>query len=164
MSSNDNKSLEDRLRDLEDKFAIQQLVCGYGYAMDGCNAEAVGSLYAEDGEYWISDTRGWEGREAIAGITRGEGHLGLVAAGVAHLSTLPYVVLDGDRAVATCHTAVFSHREDGFFIYRVSASRLQFSRKADGGWQIDHRQNYLLQGDPAGSKLLGRLNEGPKAA
>ena len=68
MSSNDNKSVEDRLRALEDKFAIQQLVCGYGYAMDGCNAEAVGSLYAEDGEYWVSDTRGWEGRAAIEGM------------------------------------------------------------------------------------------------
>jgi uncharacterized protein (TIGR02246 family) len=162
MSGNDTRSVEQRLRELEDKFAIQQLVCGYGYAIDGCNAEAVGSFYAEEGVYAVADSGQWKGREAIEGIASSAGHLGLVKAGCAHISTLPYVVLDGDRASATCHTAVFSHKEDGFFIFRLSASRLEFSRKSDGGWQIEHRQNYMLQGDPEGPKLLARLKEGPK--
>jgi uncharacterized protein (TIGR02246 family) len=155
------KSVEARLQAMEDRLAIHQLVCGYGYAVDGCNAEAVGSFYAPDGVYAVADSGKWEGREAVAGITASEGHLKLVGAGCAHISTLPYVVIDGDRAVATCHTMVASKREDGFYIARLSASRLQLSRKEDGGWQIDHRQNYMLQGDKEGPALLSRLKEGP---
>jgi hypothetical protein len=80
------------------------------------------------------------------------------------MSSLPHVVIDGDRAVATCHTMVLRNGEDGFYVFRLSASRLQLSRKPDGGWQIDHRQNYLLDGDKGGPTLLARLKEGPRAA
>ena len=159
-----NPSIEDRLQAMEDRLAIYQLVCGYGYAMDGCNADAVGSLYAENGVYAVGDIGAFEGRERIEAITRDPGHLGLVGRGCAHMSTLPYVVLDGDRATATCHTMVAMHGEDGFYIGRLSASRLQFSRKPDGGWQIDHRQNNMLNGDKAAPALLARVKEGPAAA
>ena len=164
MTTNSPPSVEDRLRAVEDKLAIQQLVCGYSYAMDGCNAEAVGSLYAEDGVYAVADMAPFEGRERIEAITRDTGHRGLVAGGVAHVSTLPYVVINGDRGVATCHTMVIRNGEQGFHVWRLSASRLQVSRKPDGGWQIDHRQNYLLDGNKAGPALLARLMEGPAAA
>jgi len=72
-------------------------------------------------------------------------------------------VIQGDRASATCHTMVMRHGEDGYFVGRLSASRLELSRKPDGGWQIDSRRNWLLDGNPAGPQLLARLNEGPGA-
>jgi len=162
MDANENMSIERRLRALEDQIAIYQLVCGYGYAIDGCNADAVGSFYAEDGVYAVGDRGVFSGRQKIADIASSPGHLTLVKDGVAHVSTLPYVVIDGDRASATCHTVVLRHGADGFYLFRVSASRLELSRKTDGGWQINHRQNYMLQGDGAGSALLSRLNEKPK--
>ncbi len=156
------QSIEDRLRALEDRQAIYQVVCGYGYAVDGLNAEAVGSFYVDEGIYAVGDIGEMKGRERIEAITRDPGHLGYVAAGCAHISTLPYVIIDGDRAVATCHTMVNMHGENGFFIGRLSASRIQLARQSDGGWKIVHRQNYMLNGDPAGSKLLGRVKEGPQ--
>jgi uncharacterized protein (TIGR02246 family) len=158
------RSVEERLRAVEDRLAIAQLVCGYGYAIDGCNAEAVGSFYAEDGIYAVAGSSTWQGRDAVAGIAASSGHLDLVAAGCAHISTNPFIVLDGDRAVATCHTMVASKGPDGYFIYRLSASRLNLSRKPEGGWQIDHRQNYLLDGAKEGPALLARLLEGPAAS
>ena len=106
----------------------------------------------------------WVGRDSIAAITRDAGHLKLVHAGCAHMSTLPYVVIDGDRAVATCHTMVPMHGENGFFIGRLSASRIELARQSDGGWKIVHRQNYMLDGKPEGPALLGRLNEAPGSA
>lgn len=157
------QAIEDRLRALEDRQTIYQTICGYGYAVDGLNAEAVGSFYVDDGIYAVGDIGEMKGRERIEAITRDPGHLGYVAAGCAHISTLPYVVIDGDHAVATCHTMVNMHGENGFFIGRLSASRIQLARQSDGGWKIVHRQNYMLNGDPAGSKLLGRLKEGPAA-
>lgn len=159
--SQTTQSIEDRLRALEDRQAIYQVICGYGYAMDGCNAAAVGSCYVDDGVYAVGDVGVYAGREQVEAITRDERHLGYVTAGCAHLSSLPYVVLDGERAVATCHTMVPMHGENGFFIGRLSASRINLARQADGGWKIVHRQNYMLDGNPEASKLLGRLQEGP---
>ena len=158
------KTLEQRLLELEDRQAITQVICGYGYAVDGLNAAAVGSCYVDDGVYAVGDIGKMEGRERIEAITRDPGHLGYVAAGCAHISTVPYIVLDGDKAVATCHTMVNMHGENGFFIGRLSASRIDLARQSDGSWKIVYRQNYMLNGDPAGSALLGRLKEGPAAA
>jgi len=158
----ENRAIEERLRELEDREAIRQAVCGYGYAVDGCNAEAVGSFYTEDGVYAVADAGRWEGREAIAGITRRDTHLTLVHTGCAHVSTPPYIVIEGDRAVATCHTMVPLRRDGEFFIARLSASRIELERQADGGWRIVHRQNYQQDGSPDGPALLARLNEGPE--
>lgn len=158
------RTVEQRLQALEDRQAIYQVICGYGYAVDGLNAAAVGACYVEDGVYAVGDIGAFAGREAIEAITRSPGHLGFVGAGCAHMSSLPYVVIDGDRAIATCHTMVAMHGEPGFFIGRLSASRIELARQPDGGWKIVHRQNFMLDGNPAGSQLLARLDEGPATA
>jgi ketosteroid isomerase-like protein len=158
-----SQSIEDRLLALEDRLAIFQVICGYGYAVDGLNAEAVGSCYVEDGVYAVGDVGIIDGREQIESIIRDPGHLAYVGAGCAHMSTLPYVIIEGDHAVATCHTMVPMHGDNGFFIGRLSASRIELARQGDGGWKIVHRQNYMLDGNPAASALLGRLTEAPQA-
>ena len=155
------RSIEERLQELEDRLAIYQVICGYGYAVDGCNAEEVGSCYTEDGIYAIGDYGNVEGRNKIADITRWDDHLKLVNGGCAHMSTLPYVVIAGDRAIATCHTMVPMHGENGYLIGRLSASRLELARQPDGDWKILHRQNYLQDGSPEGPAMLARLKEGP---
>lgn len=157
--SSEPRSIEARLQELEDREAIRQVVCGYGYAMDGCNAEAVGGFYADDGVYAVGDVGRFEGRAAVEAITRDRGHLAFVNAGAAHMSTPPYLVIDGDRAVATCHTMVPLRREQGYVIARLSASRIELGREPDGRWKILHRQNWLLDGSPDGPALLARLRE-----
>ncbi len=155
------KTIEQRLQALEDREAIRQAVCGYGYAVDGCNAQAVGSFYTEEGVYAVGDIGAYEGRAAVEAITRDAGHLKLVGAGVAHMTTPPYIVVEGDRAVATLHTMVPMHGESGFFIGRLSASRIELARQADSGWKIVHRQNWMQDGSPEGPALLARLKDGP---
>lgn len=159
--TNDISPLEARLRAVEDQLAIYQVVSGYGYAIDGRNKDAVGDLYAPDGVYAVGDTGSYRGREAVQAIADMPAHIELVSNGCAHLSTLPRVAIDGDRASATCHTMVVVHGDAGFVVGRLSASRLELSRASDGTWQIDHRQNYMLQGDPEGPALLARATEGP---
>ena len=51
-------TVEERLQALEDQQAIYQVVCGYGYSVDGCNAESVGDRYVEDGVYAVGDIHG----------------------------------------------------------------------------------------------------------
>lgn len=152
-----NTSVECRLQAIEDRMEIYQVVSGYGYAMDGCNAEAVGSFHAENAVYALSDLGAFCGRAQVAAITRAPGHRGLVAAGCGHISTLPYVILDGDRAVATCHTLLIHNGDAGYVVGRLSASRINLARGAEGTWEITHRQNILLDGAPAGPAMLGRL-------
>ncbi|MDG2005347.1 MAG: nuclear transport factor 2 family protein [Novosphingobium sp.] len=156
-----NRTLDQRLQELEDREAIRQAICGYGYAVDGCNAEAVGSFYTEDGIYAVSDAGTWEGSEAVAAITASDTHLSLVTTGCAHVSTPPYIVIEGDEAVATCHTMVPLRRDGEYFIARLSASRIELARQDDGGWKIVHRQNNVQDGSSDGPALLARLNEAP---
>jgi ketosteroid isomerase-like protein len=158
------KSIEERLLELEDREAIRQAICGYGYAVDGCNYDAVGSFYVEDGVYAVGDIGAYQGREGVAGITRDPGHMGLVAGGTAHMSTPPYIVIEGDQAVATCHTMVPKHEDGKFHVWRLSASRIDLARQDDGCWRIVHRQNWMLDGNPAGPAMLARLKEGPTQA
>lgn len=155
------KSLEERLRAVEDHIAVSQLVSAYSYGIDGRNKEVLGRIYAEDGIYAVGDTGRFEGRAAIQAIADMEMHVELVRTGCAHISTNPHVVIDGDRAVATCHTMVARHGPDGFYIWRLSASRIACSRTPRGGWQIDHRQNELLDGNPDAPALLARVMDGP---
>lgn len=163
MSNDEIGEIKRRLQALEDQLAIYQVVCAYGYAMDGLNADAVGALYSEDGVYAVADLEAFQGRDKIAGITQRRTHLSYVEGGCAHTSTLPYVVISADKAVATCHTALLRYAKDrGFYVFRASASRLELSKRPDGRWQIDHRQNYLLDGAPEGPALLARLNEEPR--
>ena len=128
--------LEARLGKLEDQLAIYQVINGYGYAVDGLNATAVGECYVDDGIYAVGDIGEMKGRERIEAITRDPGHLAYVAAGCAHMSSVPHVLIEGDKAVATCHTMVAMHGENGFFIGRLSASSLIAKATAAGKLSI----------------------------
>lgn len=161
MGDNAKGSIEQRMQALEDRFAIYQAICGYACAVDGLNGEAVGSFYAPDGVYAVGDYPPKQGREAVAATTETPAHIAMVGQGCGHVTTMPYVVIEGDRAVATCHTMLITNGEQGYTVARLSASRAELSRQADGGWQIDFRQNWLLDGNPAGPELLARLNDGP---
>ena len=158
------KSLEERLRAVEDHIAITQLVSAYSYAIDGRNKDVLGRIYAEDGIYAVNDTGSFEGRATIQSIADMDMHVELVRTGCAHISTSPHVVIDGDRAVATCHTMVARNGEEGFYIWRLSASRVECARKPGGGWEITHRQNQVLANNPKAPALLARVMEGPQAA
>lgn len=153
------KSIEERLQELEDHEDIRQIVAAYSYSVDGCNAESVGSLYTENGVYAVGDMEPFVGRARVAAITGDKGHRALVANGCAHISLPPYIEVDGDKAVATCHTMVPRHDDNGFHIWRLSASRLELVREADGVWRIEKRSNWLLDGNPKGPEMLSQLRE-----
>ena len=161
MTAEQDQTLEQRVRSLEDHRAISQMVCAYCYAIDGCNTEVVASLYSDDCVFGVGDVGAYNGSAKVAAITTDPRHLALVAAGCTHVATQPYVVIDGDRASATCHTLVIQHGEAGFSISRVSASRLELARTNRGQWVIERRQNYLMDGAASGPALLARLLEGP---
>jgi ketosteroid isomerase-like protein len=156
---------EARLRRIEDQLAIYQVIAAHPCAVDGRNIEALGELYAEDGVYAIGeagDAGRFAGRGAVRGLI-GSAAIGeMVAAGMGHIGTLPYVVIEGDRAVATGHAMVVLNGPDGFRVSRLSAARYELERGADGDWRITERRLHLLDGNTTAPAMLGRLMELPE--
>lgn len=145
--------IEARLRALEDREAIRELIAGYGPLADSGDSEGIAALWTEGGGYGVGGMGTVRGREAIAGLIAGETHRGLMADGCAHLLGPVAIDIDGDRALARGHSVVFRHTENGFEACRVAANRWDLTR-VDGRWLVSHRENALLDGNEAARALL----------
>lgn len=142
-----------RLRLLEDREAIRDLIARYGPLADAGNAEAVAALWHEDGVYAVGGMGEARGREAIAALISGPVHQSLLADGCAHVLTSPAIDLAGDSAVARCHSLVFRHEDGEWAPVRVAANRWEL-RRGMTGWQVMRRDNALLDGSLAARALL----------
>lgn len=143
----------ERLRALEDREAIRELIARYGPLADSGDAAGVAALFAEDGVYAVGGMGEAQGRAAIAALISGPVHQSLMADGCAHLLTNPVIELDGDRALARCHSVVFRHDEGEWIPVRVAANRWEMARGVSG-WQVARRDNVLLDGSAAARLLL----------
>ncbi len=152
--------IEARLRALEDREAIRELIASYGPLADSGDAQTIAGLFAEDGAYGVGGMGEAKGRSAISGLIDGSTHQSLMADGCAHLLGPVAIELDGDRAIARGHSVVFRHADDRFEAYRVSANRWQLER-IGGAWQVTRRDNALLDGNEAARALLS-LRSGPR--
>ena len=140
------KTLEERVRLIEDRFAIYDLIARHPPSADTGAGEFVASVWAEDGVF----DRGAEfprpsGRAAIAAGSANPEHHRAIEDGIAHFAGLPYVRVDGDRAVAISYLQVLvpdrvgpvfevpNHGSSrGFHVHRVSANRWEFVRTEEG--------------------------------
>ncbi|WP_040801719.1 nuclear transport factor 2 family protein [Nocardia higoensis] len=149
-------ALLDRVRALEDKAAVHDVLTAYGPAVDAGDAETVGRLWAENAVYDI-DIRVMEGREAITEMVRTAPHQDYIHEGCGHLLDPVHIRVDGDTAVATCHSLLLRRNadEDSFRVWRVTANRFELAR-VDGAWLITRRTARLLDGSAAGRELLAR--------
>ncbi len=146
-------SLETRLRILEDKEAIRELIAHYGPLADSGDSEGVAALWAEDGSYAVGGMAAANGRAAIAGLIDGETHRQLMRSGCAHLLGPVAIELDGDVAIARGHSVVFRHINAGFEVWRVSSNRWELERGSEG-WLVRRRVNAPLDGSEAARALL----------
>jgi hypothetical protein len=148
-------ALARRVADLEDQLAIQRVLAFYGPAVDSGSGEDAAGLWTEDGVY-DAQLGSWTGRDAIAGMVYGDNHQGLIHGGAAHvMGGVPYVTVDGDRAVATSYWHLHRRAGDHFEVWRVTATRWELVREADG-WRVSSRVNRLLDGGDEARDLLRR--------
>lgn len=148
------ETLETRLRALEDRDAIRDLIARYGLMADSGDADGVAALWSEDGRYAVGGMPEVHGRSEIAGLINGETHRHLMADGCAHILGPVAIDLDGDMAVARGHSVVFRHTAAGFEAWRVSANHWELERAGDG-WHVRRRVNAPLDGNEAARALLG---------
>ena len=147
------EALEMRLRTLEDRLEIYQLLATYGPSVDSLSGDTLAGMWLEDAVYDAGGADPYVGRQGIADLLAVEPHQTYVGKGCAHVISLPHVTVNGDRAVATGHSRVYLNQGDHWRVERASANRWDLVRTAEG-WQVARRLNRPLNGTEESRAVL----------
>ena len=137
-------TLEARLGALEDERAIAALVASYGPLVDAGAADDVADLWTRDGVYDV-DEMVMTGRDELAAMVRSRHHRQWIEAGCAHFLGPTHVTLDGDAAVAVCHSLMVVRSDGQFVVRRATANHWALTRTSDG-WRAERRTSRVLDG------------------
>jgi hypothetical protein len=163
------ESLERRLRAIEDRLEIYNLIASHPPSADtGCAAHAE-AVYTEDGVFDRGpDLKGATGNKALGALLQSEGHLAAIAGGLAHFTGLPYVELDGDQATVVSYLQILTPKKSGepvevpnhgasrgYHIHRVVTNRWDLVR-TKAGWKIRRRAIRLVDGSEPSREILRR--------
>ncbi|MEX0591248.1 MAG: nuclear transport factor 2 family protein [Xanthobacteraceae bacterium] len=159
------RPLEDRVRAIEDRLEIYNLIASHPPSADTGADFYARAVYAEDGVFDRGDKPGGVGVDDYAKMMTGPEHTKALEGGLGHFAGLPYIELDGDRATVTSYlqiltpaqgepVAVPNHGSSkGFRIHRLAANRWELKRTAKG-WRIARRTLRPLDGTPPARELL----------
>lgn len=145
-------AVEARLRALEDEREIRRLIAAYGPLVDDGAAEEVAALWTETGVYDV-DTGVLTGHDELREMVRSDPHQGYISGGCAHFLGPAHITVDGDDAVAVCHSLLILRRGEEFVVDRATAHHWQLHRTASG-WKVVRRTGRLLDGAATARALL----------
>jgi hypothetical protein len=160
-------TLEDRIRVIEDRLEIYNLIASHPPSADTGGSEHIAACWVEDGAFdrgeKLSSPRG---RDALAAHVKTPAHQAAIAGGLAHFTGLPHVAIDGDSAVVTSYLQILVPQTQGdavevpnhgsgkgFRIHRMTANRWELVRTPQG-WKFKHRTLRQLDGNEAARKIL----------
>jgi len=166
MNSPSVPDLESRIRAIEDKLAIYELIASHPPSADTGHADYTLSVYREDGVFDRGPTLdGAKGARDIAAFITRPQHDEAIRGGLAHFTGLPLIDLRGDTAVVTSYLMIVHLDHEGrprelpnhgvsmgYRIHRAVVNRWELERH-DGRWMIAKRT--LLPVD--GSEIHGEL-------
>src|SRR5262249_35541379 len=93
-------SLEDRLRAIEDRLEIYNLIASHPPSADTAGKDHITASWVEDGVFDrgenLSSPRG---RDSIANQVLSADHQAAIERGLAHFTSLPHVAIEGDTAI-----------------------------------------------------------------
>jgi len=158
--------IEDRIRAIEDRLAIYNLIASHPPSADTGAQAYIRSIFAEDGVLDLGGAKTATGNEAISEMTQRPAHQQAIHGGLAHFAGLPHVELDGDHAVVTSYLQILTPHPSaepvevpahgasrGYRIHRVGANRWELMRTAEG-WKIKRRPFRSLDGSEGALELL----------
>ena len=162
-----HRTLEDRLRAIEDRLDIYNLIASHPPSADIGGHDHIAASWVEDGEFDrgenLSSPRG---RHAIAKQVLSAEHQAAIAGGLAHFTGLPHVAIDGDTAVVTSYLQILVPQNQGeavdvpnhgsgkgFRVHRMNANRWELVRTAEG-WKFKRRTLRQLDGSEPARKIL----------
>ena len=166
-----NLSVEQRIRAIEDRLEIYNLIAGHPPSADTGADYYAAAVYAEDGEFDRgAGLSGATGKQAIAAMLTSPAHQAAIAGGIAHFTGLPHVAIDGVDAVVISYLQILTPNKSGdaievpnhgasrgYHIHRVIASRWEL-RRTPSGWKIKRRSIRLVDGsEPSRDILRGAL-------
>ena len=171
------RSIEERLRAVEDRLEILNLIASHPPSADTGADYYTRVAYVEDGEIDLGRGKAMTGNEAIAAMTKTPAHQAAIAGGLAHLASLPRIELDGNRAVVTSYLQILTPHptepphevpnhgvSNGFRVHRVASNRWELVRTPEG-WKIQRRTVRTLDGsEPAREILRGALEKYARAS
>ncbi len=158
-------SLEERLRAIEDRLEIYNLIASHPPSADTGGGDHISGSWSEEGVFDRGDdvTRG---RAAIAQQVLSPAHQAAIAGGLAHFTGLPHVTITGDTAIVTSYLQVIvpqtqgdavevpNHgRSKGFRIHRITANRWELVRTQQG-WKFKRRTLRQLDGSEPARAIL----------
>ena len=145
-------ALEERVRAVEDQFAIRDVFTHYGFAVDSADADATAALFSEDSVTTVDGGRFvLRGHDDIRRMVLGDEHQSIVP-GSSHAIGPVHVTVDGDEAVAIGYSHVDYSDEHGVRPIRRSANWWRLLRTKTG-WTIVERRTQLL-GSADGQTIL----------
>lgn len=173
MSSHGLSDVEARLRTIEDKLAIYELIASHPPSADTGHADYTLSVYRDDGVFdrgpALDGARG--ARDIAAFIQRPE-HGEAIRGGLAHFAGLPLIDLRGDVAIVTSYLMIvhLDHEDQprelpnhgastGYRIHRAVVNRWELERH-NGSWMIAKRTLLPVDGSAIHQELLRKgLND-----
>jgi len=164
------KSLEDRIRAIEDRLEIYNIIASHPPSADTGADYYTRTAYVADGVIDLGGGKAATGNEAIAAVAKSPAHRAAIEGGLAHFCGLPRIEIDGDAAVVTSYLQILTPHptaephevpnhgvSKGFRIHRVAANRWELMRTADG-WKIKRRTVRTIDGsEPPREILRGAL-------
>src|ERR1700687_160418 len=163
----DNRTLERRIRAIEDRLDIYNLIAGHPPSADTGADYYAEAIYTEDGVFDRGpDLSGASGNKAIAASLKSPGHQAAIAGGLAHFTGLPYIALDGDTATVTSYLQILAPHKSGepievpnhgksrgYHIHRVVTNRWELKRTG-ASWKIKRRTIRLVDGTEPSREIL----------
>lgn len=163
------REMEDRLRAVEDRLAIYDLLASHPIGSDAADAAILEAIYSED---TVIDRGpllpGAAGRDKLLELIESPEHRKAIDSGLVHFGSLPLVELRGDSATATSYVMLLAADRDsaprelpnhgtshGYWIHRIVASRWTLERVA-GKWCIKRRKMHFHDGSPEARELIGQ--------
>ncbi|MFW0766611.1 nuclear transport factor 2 family protein [Trabulsiella odontotermitis] len=169
MADENQLTTEQRLRIIEAKLAIYELIAAHPPSADSGLAEYTASVYMEDGVFNRGEgLDGAKGVDAIAAFILRPAHEEAINSGLAHFTGLPLIDLRGDKAIVTSYLQLLQLDKQGepremanhgtstgYRIHRVVINRWELECH-DGRWKIRSRTLLPVDGSPAPRQLLAR--------
>ncbi len=162
-----NHTLEQRLKAIEDRLEIYNLIAGHPPSADTGADYYAEAIYTEDGVFDRGPgLPGATGNKAMGALLKSEGHQAAIAGGLAHFAGLPHVALNGDTAVVTSYLQILTPNKTGeaielpnhgasrgYHIHRVVTNRWELVRTT-AGWKVRRRSIRLVDGSEPSREIL----------
>src|SRR5215470_2318412 len=164
-----NRSLEERIRAIEDRLEIYNLIASHPPSADTAGNDHIAASWVEDGVFDrgenLSSPRG---RDSIANQVLSADHQAAIERGLAHFTSLPHVAIEGDTAIVTSYLQILVPQTQGdlidvpnhgsskgFRVHRMTANRWELVRTPQG-WKIKRRTLRQLDARSPRGKFCGR--------